>query len=53
MLYAVISSVVSFCVGAGLAWYIRGRGMVGVQIDLNNIKNEIEKLKAGVSAPAA
>jgi len=50
MITTVISSAVSAAVGAGLAWYIRGRGMTGVKIDMDNAKHEIEKLKSQVSA---
>jgi hypothetical protein len=42
---ALIYSAVSAIVAAGLAWYIRGRGMAGVKIDLDNAKKEIKKLK--------
>jgi hypothetical protein len=45
----ILTSVVSFAIGAGSAWYIRGRGMAGVQIDLNNIKADVENLKSKVS----
>lgn len=45
----LISSLVSAAVAGGLAWYIRGRGMTGVAIDISNIKNDIENLKAKVS----
>jgi hypothetical protein len=48
---AVIASAVSAAVAAGLAWYVRGRGMAGVQIDLNNAKNEVANLQAKLSAP--
>lgn len=49
---AFISSLVSFAIGGGIAWYVRGRGMAGVQIDLNNVKNEVEALKNKI-APSA
>lgn len=29
----------------GIGYYIGERGMAGVQIDLNNTKNEVEKVK--------
>lgn len=48
-LTAFISSLVSAAVAGGLGWYIRGRGMTGVQIDLKNIKTDIENLKNRVS----
>ena len=46
---AVISSLVSTAVGFGLGWYIKGRGMTGVQIDLNNVKSEVQTLKDKIS----
>lgn len=50
----LISNAVTAAFAGGLAWYIRGRGLTGVQIDISNIKNDIEALKAKVSpvAPA-
>jgi len=45
MLYSVIASAVSAMVGAGLGWYVKGRGMAGVKIDLSNAQNEIKTLK--------
>lgn len=50
---AFITSVVAFLVGGGLAWYVKGRGMAGVQIDLNNVKTDVNDLKAKFSAPTA
>lgn len=47
---AIISSLVSAGIGFGLGWYIKGRGMTGVKIDLNNIKTDVENLKAKISA---
>lgn len=51
---AAIASAVSAGIGFGLGWYIKGRGMAGVQIDINNIKTDILNLKAKIdpSAPA-
>ncbi len=51
---AIISGVVALFVGAGLGWYVRGRGMTGVQIDLNNIKTDVENIKTKIfpSTPA-
>jgi hypothetical protein len=45
-----IAVVIAFTLG----WYIRGRGMTGVQIDLNNIKTDVLNLKNKIdpSAPA-
>lgn len=52
MLYTVISSLATMALGFGLGWYIRGRGLSGVQIDLVNIKNDVANLKAKISAPS-
>lgn len=46
----IISPVVTLLIGGGLGWYIRGRGMAGVQIDLNNVKNEVEALKTKITS---
>ena len=48
MLTLVISNITTAVVAAGLAWYIRGRGMTGVKIDIANAQNEIEKLKSQI-----
>lgn len=32
-------------IGLGLGWYLRGRGLAGVEIDLANIKNDIIAVK--------
>ena len=45
ILNTIIASVVSLLVGGGLGWYIKGRGMTGVQIDLNNVKTDVENIK--------
>lgn len=51
---AFIASGISLAAGFGLGWYIKGRGMAGVQIDINNIKTDIVNLKNKIdpSAPA-
>ena len=54
MLSLIVSNISTAVIVGGLAWYIRGRGFAGVQIDINNIKTDIENLKAKISpAPAA
>jgi hypothetical protein len=55
MLTLVISNLSTAIVAGGLAWYIRGRGLAGVKIDLDNIKMDIANLKGKLSAqtPAA
>jgi hypothetical protein len=50
---AIIAAGVALLVGAGLGWYVKGRGMAGVQIDLNNVKTDVENLKAKVSGTQA
>lgn len=42
----VISHVIALALGGGIGWYIRGRGMTGVKIDLDNAKKEITDLKS-------
>jgi len=46
MLTLILSNVVTAIVFGVGAWYVRGRGLNGVQIDLNNIKADVEKIKA-------
>lgn len=36
----------------GIGYYIGGRGLAGVKIDMDNTKNEIEKVKTLVSSKA-
>lgn len=50
MLEAAIASGVSLAVGFGLGWYIKGRGFKGVGYDIENIKKDIEALKARFEA---
>lgn len=49
MFSMLISSAVSGGVMFGLGWYVKGRGMTGVQNDLNNVKQDVEALKAKFS----
>lgn len=49
---AFISSLVSIAAGFGLGWYVKGRGMAGVKIDLANVKTDVENLKAKVTSVA-
>lgn len=51
MITTLISSAVTGGIMFGLGWYIKGRGMAGVQIDMNNIKTDIVNIKAKLSAP--
>lgn len=48
---AIISSLISLAAGFGLGWYIKGRGMAGVKIDLNNVKTDVENLKSKFNVP--
>ena len=48
--HAAIAVAVSFVVGAGIAWYIRGRGMSGVKIDATNVETEAKAIEAKVTA---
>lgn len=52
MLTMLISNAVTAIISVGISWYISHRGMVGVKIDLNNAKNEIQKLLGNAPAPA-
>lgn len=38
-------TLVAFAAGLGTGWYLRGRGLHGVEIDLANIKNDILAIK--------
>ena len=35
----------TFLVGCGMGWYVKGRGLTGVQIDLDNVKTDVSNLK--------
>lgn len=48
MLNLAIASLVSLAVGGGLGYYVKSRGMTGVQTDLNSVKTDVENLKAKV-----
>jgi len=45
------SALVGAGIGGGLAWYIRGRGIPGVKIDLDNAKKTITDLEAKLAHP--
>jgi hypothetical protein len=53
MLTTVISSVVTLGMGFGLGWYVKGRGLTGVQNDLNNVKTDVANIKAQISPTPA
>lgn len=48
-----IASLVSAAVAAGMAWYVRGRGIQGVKNDMANAQNEVIALKAKISDQVA
>lgn len=47
---AIIASSISLAAGFGLGWYVKGRGLTGVQNDINNVKLDIAALKAKIGA---
>lgn len=48
MFSAFVASSIALAAGFGIGWYIKGRGVAGVQIDASNAKNEVEKVAAAV-----
>lgn len=48
-----ICSGISLAVGTLLGWYVKGRGMTGVKIDLINAKMDIANLKGKLDAKVA
>lgn len=48
-LYHFYLTTALMLLSGGLGWYMRGRGMAGVMIDLANTKNELEKVKTSVA----
>lgn len=48
-----IWSGVTLVIGFITGWYTKGRGMTGVQIDLNNVKTDLANLKGKVDAKLA
>lgn len=48
MITSMLYSAGFMLIGTSLGWYLKGRGMAGVQIDLANIKTDVENLKAKV-----
>lgn len=53
MLTLAISNLSTAVIVGGLAWYVRGRGMAGVKIDIDNIKMDLANLKSKFSASPA
>lgn len=49
----LIMSGVALVIGVVSGWYVKGRGMAGVKIDLDNVKNDITNLKAKLDAKVA
>lgn len=46
----VYITLAAMLISGGLGFYVGGRGMAGVKIDLDNTKNEVEKVKALVQS---
>lgn len=53
MITLVISNLFSAAIAAGLSWYVRGRGVTGVQTDLANAQAELSILKTKAVAEVA
>lgn len=49
----LIWSGIALVIGAVSGWYVKGRGMSGVKIDLDNVKQDLSDLKAKVDAKVA
>lgn len=47
---AFIWSGVSLVIGFITGWYVKGRGMTGVKIDLDNVKMDLANLKGKIDA---
>jgi hypothetical protein len=47
---AAIAGVVALAAGFGLGWYVKGRGLTGVQTDATNVANETKTVVADVKA---
>jgi hypothetical protein len=50
---AIISGAAALVAGFGLGWYVKGRGITGVQTDLNNVKTDVANIKTQLSAATA
>lgn len=44
---------ITLVIGVVTGWYVKGRGMAGVKIDLDNVKQDLSDLKAKVDAKVA
>jgi len=53
ILSSIISALVGAGIGSGLGWYIRGRGVEGVQIDLSNVKKTLQDVESKLAHPAS
>lgn len=49
----LIWSGVSLVIGVLIGWYVKGRGMTGVKIDLLNAKMDVANLKGKLDAQVA
>jgi hypothetical protein len=47
----LIWSSIALVIGAVSGWYVKGRGMAGVKLDLDNVKADIVNLRAKIDAP--
>lgn len=50
--HAAMYAAGSFVFGVVVGWYVKGRGMTGVKIDLANVKTDIENIKAKLTPVA-
>lgn len=48
----LISNFVAAVIAGAIAWYVKGRGMSGVKIDLDNVKTDVENLKTKITPVA-
>lgn len=46
----LIWSGIALVIGAVSGWYMKGRGMAGVKIDLDNVKTDIANIKGKLEA---
>lgn len=49
-IYALVAPVVTLGIGFGAGWYVKGRGLAGVKIDLGNASNEVKTVTTEVKA---
>lgn len=49
----LIWATIALTIGVVSGWYVKARGMVGVKVDLDNVKTDFSDLKAKVDAKLA